>query len=53
MKNCKHLGFSYVKDGYKDIHIICDLDGNIHKKEYCKKCDNYVPRTSKKKGGEG
>lgn len=44
-RNCKHQGFAYAKNGYKDIHIICDYDGECHKKEYCKKCEYYVPRT--------
>ena len=52
IKNCKHQGFAYAKKGYKNIHIICDLDGETHKKEYCRKCDFYVPRTRKERGGE-
>jgi hypothetical protein len=47
-RNCKHQGFAYSKDGYKNVHIICDYDGLEHKKEYCISCENYVPR--KKEG---
>ena len=46
-KNCKHQGFAYAKNGYKNIHIICDLDGETHKKEYCRRCEFYEPRTPK------
>ena len=41
-KNCIHQGFAYAKDGYKNIRIICDYDGEIHPKKYCEKCENYV-----------
>lgn len=47
-KNCKHQGFAYAKDGYKNLRVICDLDGETHKKEYCQKCEMYEPR---KNGG--
>lgn len=47
-KNCKHQGFAYAKNGYKNIRIICDLTGEIHDKKYCEKCEYYEPRTSKK-----
>lgn len=40
-KRCKHQGFTYAKDGYKDIHVVCDLNGEIHKKEYCRTCSQY------------
>ena len=46
-KNCKHQGFSYAKSGHKDIRIICDLDGECHNKEDCRKCEFYQPRTVK------
>lgn len=49
-RNCKHQGFAYAKNGYKDVHIICDLDGECHKKEECKTCPNYQAR--EKKGEE-
>lgn len=52
IKNCKHQGFAYAKNGYKNIRIICDLTGKIHDKEYCKKCEYYEPRTPKERGGE-
>ena len=42
-RNCIHQGFAYAKNGYKNIRIICDWDGKQHPKEYCKKCENYVP----------
>ena len=51
MKNCKHQGFAYAKSGYKNVHIICDRDGETHKKEYCRKCENYAPR--KPQNGKG
>jgi len=51
-KNCKHQGFTYAKDGYKNVHIICDLDGENRSREYCTECTNYVPRKTEK-GGEG
>lgn len=55
-RNCKHQGFTYKKDGYKNIRIVCDYDGKIKDKEYCKKCEYYVPRTlnetSKTRGDE-
>ena len=47
-RKCKHQGFAYAKNGYKNVNIICDYDGEIHKKEYCRSCKNYVPR--KKEG---
>ena len=47
-RNCKHQGFAYARDGYKNVRIICELDGEVHNKEYCKKCDMYAPR---KRGG--
>lgn len=50
-KNCKHQGFTYAKNRYKNVHIICDLDGETHKKEYCRKCKNYDPR--KPQNGKG
>lgn len=49
-RNCIHQGFAYAKDGYKNIRIICDWDGKIRPKEYCKKCENYVPHVKKEKG---
>ena len=52
IKNCKHQGFAYAKDGYKNVHIICDYDGEIHKKEYCLKCEIYESRTPIERGGE-
>lgn len=51
-KNCKHQGFAYAKNGYKNIRIICDLTGEIHDKKYCEKCKYYEPRTPKERGGE-
>lgn len=51
VKNCKHQGFTYTKNGHKNIHFICDLDGEIHEKDYCRKCDYYEPRTPTEKGG--
>jgi hypothetical protein len=51
-KNCKHQGFAYAKSGYKNVHIICDLDGETHKKEYCRKCENYAPRKSHNEKGD-
>ena len=51
-KNCIHQGFAYAKDGYKNIRIICDFDGEIHPKKHCEKCENYVPRAPKERGGE-
>ena len=44
-RNCIHQGFAYAKNGYKDIHIVCDWDGECHSKKYCEKCENYVPHT--------
>ena len=49
-RNCIHQGFAYAKYGYKNIRIICDLDGEIHKKEHCEKCEKYVPRTIEERG---
>ena len=49
-RNCIHQGLAYAKDGYKNIRIICDLDGEIHQKEYCEKCEYYVPHVKKEKG---
>lgn len=43
-RNCKHQGFAYARYGHKNVRIICDLDGEVHDKEYCKKCDMYAPR---------
>lgn len=43
-KNCKHQGFAFAKSGYKDVHIICDYTGEIHKKAYCRDCIYYEPR---------
>ena len=37
-------GFTYAKNGYKNIRICCDYDGKQHPKEYCKTCENYVAR---------
>jgi hypothetical protein len=51
-RNCIHQGFAYSKDGYKDIHIICDWDGECHKKDDCRKCENYVARPKEKGGAE-
>ena len=51
-KNCKHQGFAFAKNGYKNIRIVCDLTGEIHDKKYCKKCEYYEPRTPKERGGE-
>ena len=51
-KNCKHQGFAYAKNGYKNIRIICDLTGEIHDKKYCEKCKYYEPRTPKERGDE-
>lgn len=52
-KNCKHQGFAYAQNGYKNIRIICDLTGEIHDKKYCKKCEYYEPpRTPQKKERE-
>lgn len=50
-RNCIHQGFAYAKDGYKNIHIVCDYDGKCHKKDDCRKCENYVARP-KEKGGD-
>jgi hypothetical protein len=46
IRSCKHQGFAYVKG--KNVHIICDFDGEMHEKEYCKKCKYYSPRTKQK-----
>ena len=51
-RNCIHQGFAYAKDGYKNIHIVCDCDGKCHKKDDCQKCENYVPRPKEKGGAE-
>ena len=48
-RNCIHQGFAYTKNGYKNIKIVCDYDGKIHPKEYCKQCKNYIPRPNEKK----
>lgn len=50
-KNCKHQGFAYAKNGYKNIRIICDYTGEIHDKKYCEKCEYYEPRTPKEREG--
>ena len=47
-RNCVHQGFAYAKDGYKNIHIVCDYDGKCHKKDDCIKCENYVARPKEK-----
>ena len=52
IKNCKHQGFAYAKGGYKNVIIICDYDGENHRKEYCRTCKNYEPQTKKKGGVE-
>ena len=31
-RNCIHQGFAYAVNGYKDVHIVCDLTGDIFKK---------------------
>ena len=53
-RNCKHQGFAYATEGNKKIKIVCDFEGKIHPKEYCRKCDQYIPRDTveTKKGGE-
>ena len=43
-RNCIHQGFAYAANGYKDVHIVCDLTGDIYKKKYCKICEYYQPR---------
>lgn len=48
-RNCIHQGFTYAKNGYKNIRICCDLDGKQHPKEYCKTCENYVARKKDEK----
>ena len=52
IKKCKHQGFSYATNRYKNIRIICDLTGKIYDKEYCRKCNNYDSRLLKKGGAE-
>ena len=44
-RNCIHQGFTWAKDGHKNIRICCDYDGKFHNKDFCRKCKNYVPRT--------
>lgn len=51
-KKCKHQGFAYAKDGYKNIRIICDLTGEIYPKKHCEKCENYVPRIKERGADE-
>lgn len=46
-RNCIYQGFTYAKNGYKNIHIVCDYEYKVYPKEYCRKCENYKAREKK------
>lgn len=46
-RNCIYQGFAYAKNGYKNIHIVCDYTYKVYPKEHCRKCENYKAREKK------